>query len=72
MPAVAVDIRKDWPPAWRALIEAFGGTQALADALGTTPMTLGRWADKTSEPSDATQKWVNLVAAQKGCKPPFR
>lgn len=69
--AADLDVRRDWPDPWDKLIAAFGSTQALADELGTTTMTIGRWADGESDPLPATKKWVNLVAAQKGIKPPF-
>lgn len=66
-------IHREWPSPWKELIAAYGGTaESLAEAIGTTGMTIGRWADKLAEPNEPTKRVVNSMAAEKGIrKMPF-
>lgn len=65
-------IHREWPSPWDELIEAYGGTaESLAEAIGTTGMTIGRWADKLVEPGEPTKRQVNQLAAARRIKPPF-
>lgn len=57
----AVDIRKEWPKEWQAMIEEVGSSAKLAEEFGVSHMTIHRWGTGDSSPNKlerlAIQKW---------------
>lgn len=52
------------PEPWAALAVALGGVQELADALGTTPSTVHRWAHGQRAPRGPALRLIGLVFDQ--------
>jgi hypothetical protein len=54
---------------WLKLAKAFGGVQALADAVGVSYSTLHRWAVKGDPVPAPSRRVLAMLAAEKGLPP---
>lgn len=55
---------------WLKLAQAFGGVNALADAVGVSYVTLYRWAVKGDPVPNTQWRFLAMLAVQKGLPPP--
>jgi hypothetical protein len=58
------------PQPWRSLADKLGGVQALADALGTSPRTIRKWAHQERSPGKTAQIAIDDVFKRNHIKPP--
>lgn len=54
---------------WLKLAEAYGGVQALADAVGVSYSTLHRWAVRGDPVPAPSRRVLAMLAAEKGLPP---